>query len=61
LSLCAAAEGWVAPVAKDGKKGKKKNNKGGAGESVTASQLQSAGQDEELDPEKAAKKVKTHA
>jgi hypothetical protein len=48
-------------VAKDGKKGKKKNNKGGAGESVTASQLQSAGQDEELDPEKAAKKVKTHA
>ena len=55
LSLCTAADGWVTPIVKDGKKGKKKN-KGGDAE-TTNQQQDSAGQDEELDPEKAAKKV----
>lgn len=55
LSLCASAAQWVAPAAADaGKKDKKK--KGGAGDAAAAQPAAGAA-DEELDPEKAAKKV----
>jgi len=64
ISLCAAAEGWCAPAPKDDGRRKKKKGKGNnaaAGGEGGAAQQAGAGaagaDDEELDPEKAAKKA----
>jgi hypothetical protein len=59
VRLCAAPSGWVAPAAadKDSKKKKKKGGDGNAGEQQQQQQ-QADGGDKELDPEKAAKKVR---
>lgn len=57
ITLCASAEGWVAPSPKDDGKKKKKKGKGdGAAPAAQAAPADGAA-DEELDPEKAAKKV----
>ena len=59
LTFCPATEGWVAPASKAAKKGKKKKGgaDGGPGAEVTQEAIQ-AGGEQELDPEKAAKKVR---
>jgi hypothetical protein len=69
VQLCPATSGWVAPAAAD-KGGKKKKQKGGAGGGGGSEQQQQQQQQqssnggaagEELDPEKAAKKVRARA
>jgi hypothetical protein len=52
--LCSADSGWVAPAAAKVDKKKKK----GKGEEGGQQQQQQEGADAELDPEKAAKKVR---
>jgi hypothetical protein len=61
LALCSAAEGWVAPAKKDAGSAKKKKKGGADGQQPQNGQGPSNGgaaeAAEELDPEKAAKKV----
>jgi hypothetical protein len=59
VRLCDAPTGWVAPAAAADKAAKKKK-KGGEGNSNAGEQQQQQGDGEakELDPEKAAKKVR---
>jgi hypothetical protein len=60
VRLSDAPTGWVAPAAAANKAAKKK--KGGEGNSSAGEQQQQQGDGEakELDPEKAAKKVRQH-
>lgn len=61
VSFCGEASGWAAPAAAGGDKKKKKKAKSGGGGDGGEEAAQHNGEPKELDPEKAAKKVRSRA
>lgn len=59
MKLCSAETGWVAPASSTKPDKKKKKGKSDGGDPSQQQQQQQIDDGKELDPEKAAKKVRT--